>query len=112
MDTARAATAMADKAARYACLKQLYEALQDDHVDLARRYTAVKQKISYVSSENECLVDELCRYTESDFDSDSDGTSTPKQTSNLKVEKAESSDGVYTRTPTAVVKAESASVDT
>ncbi|KAF0694449.1 Aste57867_14682 [Aphanomyces stellatus] len=64
--------AVDEKARRYAALKQLYEALQQDHVDLSRRYATVKQKITHVSNENEFLVDELCRYTESDFDSDSD----------------------------------------
>ncbi|KAG9413468.1 hypothetical protein AC1031_012684 [Aphanomyces cochlioides] len=61
-----------DKAKRYEALKKLYEALQADHVELSQRYAAVKQSISRVTNENEYLVDELCRFTESDFDSESD----------------------------------------
>ncbi|CAK4072881.1 unnamed protein product [Aphanomyces euteiches] len=69
MDETEAAT---DKAKRYEALKKLYEALQADHVELSQRYAAVKQSISRVTNENEYLVDELCRFTESDFDSESD----------------------------------------
>ncbi|ETV84153.1 hypothetical protein H257_03439 [Aphanomyces astaci] len=105
-------TVVADKAKRYAALKQLYDALQEDHVDLARRYTAVKQKITHISSENEYLVDELCRYTESDFDSDSDDGNSTKQTfftADMKVEKVGAIDGALndTRSAPAVVKVES-----
>ncbi|KDO32387.1 hypothetical protein SPRG_02864 [Saprolegnia parasitica CBS 223.65] len=55
-----------------ATLRRLYAALEQDHVELARRYAMTKARIAVAQAEKALLVDELCRYPASDFDSDSD----------------------------------------
>ncbi|OQS01167.1 hypothetical protein ACHHYP_01726 [Achlya hypogyna] len=61
-----------DGKATAATLKRLHAALEEDHMELARRYAMVKARITKAAIERELLIDELCRYPASDFDSDSD----------------------------------------